>query len=186
MKAVVFDLGGVVVEWNPRRLLTDDFIEEIDFFNWNVELDRGAPFADAIAGLQRAYPHRADLIDAFDKRWPETIGPVIPETIAVVDDLKNRGVAVFVLSNSSAETLPRSVLVQEVFELFDGVLLSGEVGLVKPDPAIFSAAEAKFGLDPSTTWFVDDNEANAHAATAAGWHGIHFTGPASLAPLADL
>ncbi len=183
MKAVVFDLGNVLVEWTPLAVLSEEFMAETDFFSWNTELDRGASFADAIAGLHRDYPHHAKFIHAFDARWPETLGSVIPETVDVVDALKADGVRCFVLSNSSAETVPRSELLTDLLKQFDGVLLSGEVGLLKPDVAIFRAAEQRFGLDPASTWFVDDNEANAEAATAAGWHGIHFTDPGALKPV---
>ena len=180
MNAVVFDLGNVLVEWTPLAVLSEAFMTETDFFRWNTELDRGAPFGDAIAALHRDYPHHAEFIDAFDQRWPETLGSPIQGTLDIVDALKAAGVRVFVLSNSSAETVPRSALLTELLAKFDGVLLSGEVGLLKPDPAIYAAAVDRFGLVPSTTWFVDDNQANADAATAAGWHGIHFTDPALL------
>lgn len=182
----MFDLGGVVVEWNPRRLLSDECIDEIDFFTWNIELDRGAPFPAAIASLRAAFPRWRDEIDAFDTRWPETIGPPIPETIAVIDKLRAAGVGCYVLSNSSAETVPRSDLWSDLAARFDGVLLSGEVGLLKPDAAIYRCAEKRFGLIPSETWFIDDNQPNVDSAIACGWNGIHFTGPDDLVPLADL
>ncbi len=163
-------------------MLSDECIAEIDFLNWNVELDRGAPFAAAIASLRAAFPHWRDEIHAFDTRWPETIGPAISETLAVVDELRVAGVACFVLSNSSAETLPRSDLAREVFALFDGVMLSGDVGLVKPDPAIFALTAERFGLTPTETWFIDDNQPNVDAAIACGWHAHHFTDAAALRP----
>jgi 2-haloacid dehalogenase len=186
VSAVVFDLGNVVVEWNPHAVMTQAFIDETDFFTWNTELDRGASFADTIASVRERFPHHAEGCDAFRDRWQDTIGPAIAETVEVIHALKTRGVRCYALSNSSAETLPRSALVQEVLAKFDGVLVSGEVGLLKPDFAIYAAAVERFGLDPSTTWFVDDNKPNVDAAIACGWNGIHFTGPESLAPLADL
>ena len=179
---MVFDLGNVVVEWNPHVVMSQAFMDETDFFTWNTELDRGAVFADTIAALHRDFPHHAEVIDAFDQRWPETLGSVIQETVDVVDALKARGVRVFVLSNSSAETLPRSELVQSLLSKFDGAMVSGEIGLLKPDAAIYAAAVERFGLDPSTTWFVDDNKANVDAAIACGWNGHHFIDPADLRP----
>ncbi len=183
MKAVVFDLGNVLVEWTPLAVLSEQFMAETDFFTWNAELDRGASFAETMKRLRTEFPHHSAHTDAFAQRWPETLGSVIQETLDVVDALKAAGVRCFVLSNSSAETVPRSELLIALLAKFDGVLLSGEVGLLKPDVAIFRAAEQRFGLDPSSTWFIDDNEANAAAATAAGWHGIHFTDPAVLKPV---
>ncbi len=185
MKAVVFDLGNVLVEWTPLAVLSEEFMAETDFFSWNTELDRGASFADTMERLRTEFPHHVAHTDAFNERWPETLGSVIQETVDVVDSLKAAGVRCFVLSNSSAETVPRSELLTELLTKFDGVLLSGEVRLLKPDLAIFRAAEERFCLDPYSTWFVDDNEANAEAATAAGWHGIHFTDPAALKPVLE-
>jgi HAD superfamily hydrolase (TIGR01509 family) len=104
----------------------------------------------------------------------------------VVDELRDRGVPVYVLSNSSAETLPRSPVVQDIFRKFNGVVLSGAVGLVKPDAAIFQHTAEMYGLRPATTWFVDDSEVNVAAANALGWNGVHYTGPDSLDVLRDL
>lgn len=162
--------------------MTQEFIDETDFFAWNTELDRGASFAETVASLHRQFPHHSEHIHAFDQRWPETIGPAIDETIEVIDALRARGVRCYALSNSSAETLPRSELVQSLLAKFDGVLVSGEVGLLKPDPAIYAVAVERFGLDPSTTWFIDDNKTNVDAAIACGWNGHHFVDPAMLRP----
>lgn len=182
MTAVVFDLGNVVVRWTPHAVLSAEFIEATEFFVWNTELDRGAPFAATIAGVRERFPQYADECDAFRDRWPETLGEVIQETLDAIDELRARGTACFALTNSSAETLPRSALVQDVLARLDGALISGDVGLLKPDPAIYRLAEEVFGLDPSTTWFVDDSQPNVDAAVALGWHGIHFTDPAALTP----
>jgi HAD superfamily hydrolase (TIGR01509 family) len=180
VKAVVFDLGNVLVEWDPRLLLSAAFITDTDFFAWNAELDQGAPFADVVARVRAEYPHYAHECDAFRDRWPELLGPVDEAVVAVVDELRAAGARVFVLSNSSAETLPRSDVVPALLEKFDGVLVSGEVGLVKPDAAIYALAVERFGLVPSATWFVDDSKANVDAAIAAGWNGHHLTDAAAL------
>lgn len=186
MTAVVFDLGNVVVRWTPHVILSEAFITETDFFTWNTELDRGAPFDELVGEMRGRYPHFADQFDAFRDRWPETLGEVMQETLDVVDALRGRGVPCYVLTNSSAETLPRSALVQEVLTQFDGVAISGALGLLKPDAAIFHATAEMFGLDPSATWFVDDSRPNVEAARALGWNAIHFTGSESLDPLAGL
>jgi 2-haloacid dehalogenase len=172
--AVVFDLGNVLVEWNPRLLLSDAFIDETDFFVWNAELDQGASFAETVARIRQLFPHHAAECDAFRDRWPETIGEVITEAVEVVDRLKSEGVALFVLSNSSAETLGRCERVADVLARFDGVMVSGEVGILKPDPRIYALAVERFNLDPPNTMFVDDSAANVEAAIACGWQAIHF------------
>ena len=189
MTAVVFDMGGVVLDWDPRRLFlevlgneqaVDEFVAEVDFFGWNSGLDGGAPFGASVTALHEQFGHWSSAIDAFDTRWPETIGPPIPGTLELVDELRANGVAVYVLSNSSAETLPRSPDAVEAFTHFDDVLLSGSVGLLKPDPAIFHEAASRWGLDGATTWFVDDNEPNVVAARDVGWNAHLFVDAATL------
>lgn len=189
MAAAVFDLGGVLVEWNAPRLfrsvLGDDdtvtrFMTEVDFATWNHSLDEGAPFAESVAALRARHPLWSEAIDAFSQRWPECIGPAFEPALALVDELRAGGVGCYVLSNSSTETVVRSATVVGVFARFDGVLLSGEIGVCKPDPAIYAEAERRFGLDPATTWFTDDNAANVAAAEAGGWKGHVCTDPAGL------
>ena len=171
----MFDLGNVLIEWNPRRLLSDAFIEETHFFLWNAELDRGDRFDDVVERVRQTFPHHTEEVDRFATRWPETLGDVFDEVVLTVKQLKRRGVAVYVLSNSSAETLPRSSAVQELLTKFDDALISGAVGLVKPDAAIFYEAEKRWNLDPMATWFIDDSEPNVHGARAVGWNAIHYT-----------
>jgi 2-haloacid dehalogenase len=178
--AVVFDLGNVLIEWNPRRLLSDAFIEETHFFLWNAELDRGTPFADVVARVREEFPHHAEEVDVFASRWPETLGDVFEEVVVTAKQLRRRGHALYVMSNSSAETLPRSATVQDLLTQFDGALISGAVGLIKPDAAIFYEAEKLWALDPAATWFIDDSEPNVHGARAVGWNAIHFTDAAGL------
>lgn len=189
MRAAVFDLGGVLVEWDAPRLfrsvLGDDeqvvrFMADVDFVEWNNGLDRGAPFAATVAALRAQHPTWSHVIQAFADRWPECIGPIHPAALALVDDLKQAGVACFGLSNSSTETVGRSDVVTAVLGRLDGVLLSGEIGVCKPDPQIYAEAERRFGLAPATTWFTDDNPANVDAAIARGWAGHVCTDPAEL------
>lgn len=176
----MFDLGNVLVEWDPARLFTPECIHEIDFFTWNTELDRGANFAETVAAVRGQYPHWSVALDAFRDRWPDILGPVDAAVVAIVDELRAAGIGLYVLSNSSADTLPRSPAVVALLDLFDGVLVSGEVGLLKPDPAIYRLAAERFGLDASLTWFIDDSQTNVDAATSIGWNSIHFTDAAAL------
>ncbi len=177
---MVFDLGNVLVEWDPRRLLSDAYIEQTHFFLWNAELDRGVPFEELVARMRDEFPHFADETQKFHDRWEETVGSPFADVLEMAAALRARGVRTYVLSNSSAETLPRSPVVQEILEQFDGALISGAVGLTKPDAAIFRFAEEVFGLDPSTTWFIDDSEVNVDGALAVGWNAIHFRSAAGL------
>lgn len=181
-KGVVFDLGNVLVEWDPRRIFSDECLREIDFFEWNARLDAGAPFAETVAAVRARFPQWAEQLDRFRDAWPDILGPVDHAVVAIVDELRRRGVPVYVLSNSSTETLPRSAEVQALLAKFDGVLLSGEVGILKPDQAIFDVAAERFGLDPAHTLFVDDSQANVDAALACGWQGHRFT-EAGLIPV---
>jgi 2-haloacid dehalogenase len=178
--AVVFDLGNVLIEWDPRRIFSAEAIVETDFFRWNAELDRGMPFAATVADVRAKFPEFAGELDRFRDEWPDILGPVDGAVVAIVDELRASGADLFLLSNSCAETVPRSTACRELIARFDGVLLSGEVGLLKPDHAIYHAAEQRFGLDPSATWFVDDSQANVDPAAAVGWHAIHFTDASAL------
>lgn len=180
MSAVVFDLGNVLIEWNPRRLLSDAFIEETHFFLWNAELDRGVAFDDVVARVRTQFPQHAAEVDVFAARWPETLGDVFGEVLQAAKQLKRRGHALYVLTNSSAETLPRSPAVVDLLTHFDAILISGAVGLIKPDKAIFWEAEKQWGLDPASTWFIDDSLANVDGARAVGWNAIHFTNADAL------
>lgn len=178
--AVVFDLGNVLIEWDPLRVFSDECLEEIDFFTWNAELDRGAPFADVVAGVRTRFPQWCEQLDVFRDDWPAVLGPVDHAVVAVVDELRAAGIGLYLLSNSSAETLPLSPEVGALLERFDGVLVSGEVGMLKPDPSIYEEATRRFGLTPARTWFVDDNAANIAGAIAAGWNAFLFTDAARL------
>src|SRR3954447_5322871 len=165
------------IDWNPRymyrKLFVDDepgmerFLAEVTTGAWNLQMDAGKPFADAVAELQREHPEYTDLISAYSERWPEMLGEVNAETAQIVRDVHHRGLGVFALSNWSAETFPLARSVAKELELFDDILISGEIGVTKPDPRAFELAVARFGVAPVTTFFVDDIAANVHASRAA-------------------
>jgi 2-haloacid dehalogenase len=178
--AVVFDLGNVLIEWDPLRVVSSAFVENCDFHAWNAELDRGVAFADVEKMWCATYPAYAHEIRAFRSRWFETLGAVDDEVLAIARDLKANGVGVFALTNSSMENAPQSPDVQRVFAELDGAVVSGDVGLLKPEREIYDYTAARFGLTPERTWFVDDNAANVAGAAACGWHAILFTGAAAL------
>jgi len=180
VNAVVFDLGNVLIEWNPLRVVSESFVRDTDFHAWNAELDRGVSFDDVEKMWCATYPQFADEVRTFRARWFDTLGDVDADVMATVQELKAAGVAVFGLTNSSMENAPQSPKVQAVFAELDGAVVSGDIGLLKPNREIYDYTAAHFGLVPSRTWFVDDNAANVAGAAACGWNAIHFTGAAAL------
>jgi 2-haloacid dehalogenase len=189
VKAAVFDLGGVLIDWDPRylyrKLLADEaaveeFLATVCTPEWNAEQDRGRPFAEGIAELVERHPAHAAAIAAFHERWPEMLGGDIPGAVELLAELRATGLPLYALTNWSAETF---VLARERFEFldwFDGLLVSGEERIIKPDPAIFELLLDRFGLDPGSTLYVDDSEANVAAAAALGLDAVRFTGPEGL------
>jgi 2-haloacid dehalogenase len=187
--AVVFDLGGVLVDWNPRhlyrRLLANEaemerFLAEVTTPAWNLEQDRGRPFAEAIASLVRDHPDQAELIEAYWRRWPEMLGDPHEAIVEVLAELRGSGVRLLALTNWSAETFPFAAPRYPFLGWFEAVIVSGDVKLVKPDPAIFQLLVDRHGLEPSRTVLIDDTIANVRAAEALGFRAISFTGAAAL------
>ena len=188
-KAVVFDLGGVLIDWDPRhlyrKLLADEaaveeFLATVCTPEWNAELDRGRPFAEGVAELVERHPEHAAAIAAYHERWPEMVAGDIPGTVEVLAELRAAGVPVYALTNWSAETFGVARERFEFLEWFDGVLVSGEERMIKPDPAIFRLLLDRFGLDPGATFYVDDSEPNVEAAGRLGFDAVRFTTPARL------
>ncbi len=189
IKAAVFDLGGVLIDWDPRylyRQLFDDetamerFLHEVVSPEWNLRQDEGRPWTDAIGSLATAYPGQRDLIVAFRERWVEMLGGPIEGTTAVLEELRLAGVRTYALSNWSAETFPLARPMFPFLEWFDGIVLSGEVGIAKPDPRIFEILLERFELEPNTTLFIDDSLANVEAAAEFGMVAVRFLDAATL------
>ena len=188
-KAVAFDLGGVLIDWDPRhlyrKLLADEaaveeFLATVCTPEWNAEQDRGRPFAEGVAELVERHPEHAAAIAAYHERWPEMLAGEIPGAVELLAELRRAGVPLYALTNWSAETF---VIARERFaflEWFDGLLVSGEERLAKPDPAIFELLATRFGLDPAATLYVDDSAANVAVASALGFDAVPFTGPERL------
>ncbi len=186
---VVFDLGGVLIDWNPRHLYRklfaseeemERFLGEICTGEWNLEQDRGRPFAEAAALLIRRHPDRQDLIEAFYGRWTEMLNGPIHGTVAVLEEMDQAGVPLYALTNWSAETWLLARPLFPFLERFRGILVSGQVGLVKPDPEIFRRLCADFAIVPEESVFIDDSQKNVDAAARLGFHAHHFRGPAVL------
>lgn len=187
--AVVFDFGGVLLHWDPRHLYrklfqdasaVERFLEEIGFAEWNLEQDRGRPFAVAVAELSRRFPHHAELIAAYEARWEESIAGPIAGSVEVLGRLREAGHALYGLSNWSAETFRRIRPRYAFFEWFAAIVISGEVGLVKPDARIFRALLDRIGRPAAECVFIDDGEANIVAASRLGFRTIRFESSAQL------
>ncbi|MBE7220385.1 MAG: HAD family phosphatase, partial [Caulobacteraceae bacterium] len=189
--AVLFDVGNVIVDWDPRRLYrklfategeVDAFLRDVTTMAWHTEHDRGRPFAEGERLLIAEHPQHAEAIRAWRGRWDEMFAGAIVETEAVMRDLHARGVPLYGLTNMSPEVWPGVQAMSDVFALFDDVVVSGDEGLIKPDAAIFHLACQRTGLPPEALVFVDDNAANIAAAQALGFPVVHFTDPAALRP----
>lgn len=190
-RAVLFDVGNVIVDWDPRRLYrklfateaeVDTFLREVTTMAWHTEHDRGRPFAEGERLLIADHPQHEEAIRAWRGRWDEMFAGAIAQTEAVMRDLHARGVPLYGLTNMSPEVWPGVQAMSDVFALFDDVVVSGVEGLVKPDAAIFHLACARTGLAAAELVFVDDNAANIAAAQALGFPTVHFTDPAALRP----
>lgn len=188
-RAVVFDLAGVLIDFDPRylyaKLLDRDedveaFLTDVCSASWRGEQDRGRPLAEATAVLKAQFPAYTDLIEAYYGRWEEMLGGALDDTVAILAELFETGVALYALTNWSRETYDRMRPRFGFLARFRGVVLSGDEGVVKPDPAIFAALERRYGLQPSSAVFVDDSVTNVRAASALGYDAVHFVGAPEL------
>ncbi|MGJ7042357.1 2-haloacid dehalogenase [Shinella sp. BE166] len=186
---VVFDIGGVLIDWNPaylyRKLLPDEaavsaFLSEVCTSAWNEQFDAGRPFAEGIAALGERHPERVALIEAYWLRWHEMLGGEVAGTAEILRRLKTAGVPVHAISNWSAETFPRAKDIYPFLGLFDVLVVSGTEKLVKPDAAIFNRFLERAGVRAEECIFIDDNAANIAAAAALGFHTEHFRTAAAL------
>jgi 2-haloacid dehalogenase len=186
---VVFDLGGVLVHWDPRllfaQLLDEDedveaFLEEIDFAEWNHAQDAGKPWADAVAEHSARHPHRAEALAAYPERFAESITGLMDDSVAVVEELRERGVRLLALTNWSAELFPLVRPRLRFLDDFEAVVVSGVEGLAKPDPALFRVLVERHAVVPEETVYVDDVQHNVDTATALGFRAHLFTDAPAL------
>ena len=183
LDAVIFDLGGVVLGWEPERAFEQvmpaesvaEFLERIDFADWNRRNDGGRPFDEAEAELIARFPDAEGIIHGYREHFAYTLSGMVPGTAAVIAELGQAGVALSALTNWSGETFPIARERFGILRRFSNILVSGDERLLKPDPAIFALACERAGLDPARTVFVDDSPRNAVAATAYGLTGLVFT-----------
>ena len=191
--AVVFDVGGVLIDWDPRylyrKLIPEEaemerFLAEVCTPAWHSQHDVGAPYAETIPALVAANPEWEVEIRAWSERFTEMYGGPLDDTVALLRALHERGIPLFASTNWGAESWAAINARYDFFEWFDGALVSGEVGIAKPDPAFFDLLTETFSLHPSTTLYIEDNVTNLRAAAQKGFVTHLFLSPEALA--ADL
>ena len=190
IKAIIFDYGNVLLEWDPKfvydRYFPNDpegmerFFDEVNFADWNSQQDKGRPFKEGIALLSREFPHYSHLIQAYHDLWIDSVGGAIAGTVDILKRLKQAGYPVYGLSNWSAETFPYMRERHDFFDLFDDMVISGEVGHVKPEPEIFQILLDKIGRPAEECLFIDDSLTNIGQAQKLGFATILFQSPQRL------
>ena len=190
IKAIVFDYGNVLLDWNPRnvyrRYFPDDpegmesFLDEINFMEWNAHQDRGRLFKEGVAILSDQFPQYADLIRAYHENWTDSIGEAFAGTVEILKRLKQAGYPLYGFSNWSAETFPIAREKYDFFNLFDDMVISGAVGFVKPEPEIYQILLDKIGRPAHECLFIDDSLPNIQQANKIRFQTIHFQSPAQL------
>lgn len=180
---IIFDFGGVLIDWNPAYLyskLFDNksdmnyFLENICTPEWNIQQDAGRPLAEATRLLQKEHPKYKELIGYYYTRWEEMLRGVIEPSERVLRMLKPH-YPIYGLTNWSAETIPIAYKKYDFFNLLDGIVVSGDEKLIKPDPKIYQVLLDRYNLKAYESLFIDDNIENIKAAQKMGFHTIHFT-----------
>lgn len=188
--AIVFDFGGVLINWDPRNLYKrffpdqpqamEDFLTEIHFMEWNAQQDKGRTFAEGVAIHSAQFPQHAHLIRAYYENWKESITGSINGTVEILHALKQKKYNLYGLSNWSTETFPIVCDEFPFLNLFNGIILSGEVKLIKPDYAIYELCLKMTGAPADDCLFIDDSQANINTAKEMGFDTIRFTSPENL------
>jgi len=187
---VVFDVGGVLIDWDPRHLYRklfsgdepamEHFLANVCTHEWNRCQDAGRSFAEGARLLRLEHPDKAQMINAYGARFDEMMAGPIVGAVEILAELRERGTPLYCLSNFSAETFPPALERFDFLGWFRGMAISGEVGVMKPDPRIYEIMLARFAIDPRRAVYIDDVAANVEAARLFGIHGIHFTAPDAL------
>ena len=183
IKNIVFDLGGVLIDWNPRYYFKNYFQkeEEMEYFlrevcdtKWNSTIDAGKPFEQAIKERQKIYPEYAEALSHYGKHWADMLGSAFESSVNLLKEVKNRGYRVLALTNWSAETFPIALAKYDFLQLFEGIVVSGEVKTIKPDVKIFKILIDKYSINAEESVFIDDNKENVEAAASLGFNAIRF------------
>ncbi|HLN40896.1 MAG TPA: HAD-IA family hydrolase [Acidimicrobiales bacterium] len=190
IRAVVFDVGGVLVDWDPRYLyrtmIADEeamerFLTEVCTLEWHAQHDLGASYEDTIPALAAAHPQWAHEVRAWGERFVEMYGGVFEGTVALLADLRRRRLPLIASTNWGAQSWAQAKARYGFLRWFDGALVSGEVGVAKPDPAFFDLLVDTFGLQPAETFYIEDNLVNLKAAAQRGFVTHHFVSSQTLA-----
>jgi 2-haloacid dehalogenase len=188
-KNVIFDIGGVLIDWNPRhlysKLLPDDaaieaYLKEIGFDEWNLALDAGGRWGPAVMELSERLPHRRELIEAAHLRWHEMLPGAIDGTVVILEKLAEKNVPLYAITNYSSEKWAETLARFPFFRHFRDIVVSGDEGIVKPDPALFRLFLDRNGLSTGSCLYIDDKPENVEAAQAVGIHAIVFESPEKL------
>ena len=187
---ILFDLGAVLIDWNPRYLYRplfngdedamERFLAEIVPGSWNHDIDAGKSFDQAVAECAAAHPHHADKIALWRDGWEKMLRDEISGSVEILAELRNKGHRLHALTNWSAETFPIARRRFEFLKWFEDIVVSGEVGLAKPDPRIFALTIERCRLEPARTLFIDDSLRNVEAGRDAGLRALHFRDPHQL------
>ena len=188
-RAIVFDLGGVLIDWDPRhmyRTVFDDeaemewFLTEIATLEWNSRHDAGRKWEDGVALLSAQYPKHAGLIAAYWERWDEMLLGPITGTVEILAQLKEEGRALYALTNWSSQTFPIARERYEFLDWFEDIVVSGEEKVIKPDPRIYQILLERIERKAEDCVFIDDGTRNVVAARELGLDAIHFESPQQL------
>lgn len=183
IKNIIFDFGGVLLDWNPRYLYKSYFNndEEMEHFladicngEWNIKQDAGRPFAEAVKELQSKFPEYAEAIQMYDDDWEKMLKCELPESIDLLKELKSMGYGIYGLTNWSAEKIGYAFANYSFFSLFDGIVVSGVEKVVKPDRKIYEILLERYSLKPGECVFIDDNQDNVDMAKVLGINAVRF------------
>lgn len=185
MKTIIFDLGGVLIDWNPRYLFRSYFKDredDMEYFlahvcnhEWNEKQDAGRSFADGQSEVAAQFPQYKKEIELYFEKWPETLGQSIEGTVKILESLDaEKKYQILALSNWSGETFPHARRKFPFLKIFETILVSGDEKLIKPDPRFYNLLVERHGVDPAQAIFIDDVEKNILGAQKLGFHTIHF------------
>ncbi|SPT54037.1 ?-D-glucose-1-phosphatase [Actinomyces bovis] len=191
IKAIVFDYGNVMISWDPAGAVSgripldqwDAFVEDADFHALNLRSDAGDDFEDVIADLALAHPEHPEwpaMMRTYRENFEHSILGHVPGTVAIVRELLDAGVPLYLLSNFDVEPFEYARGLVPELEHFQGLVISAAEHLAKPDPQIYRITLERYHLDPATTLFIDDTAANVAAARAVGMQALRFTGAGRL------
>lgn len=190
-KVIVFDVGGVLLDWSPyhlyRQMLADDgaighYLDEVGFNAWNVAQDAGErTWDEAVALLAGRFPHRRDLIAAAHHRWHDMVKSPVAGTVDLLDRLAEAGTPLYAITNFSSEKFVEARERHRFLGHFRDVVVSGDERMLKPDPAIYRLLLDRNALEAGDCLFIDDSEKNVAGAHAVGMQAVHFTTPEALA-----